>query len=334
MKNRILLISLILVALVIFLISVSIGHFSIDIPTIIDVLIGNREGISINTISILTNVRIPRAIGALVIGMALSSSGAAYQSVFRNPIVSPDILGAASGAACGAALGMLLALPEGEIQILAFIVGLIAVGITYGISKVVGKGRSMLIYLVLIGMIISSLFSSLISIMKYFADVNDTLPAITFWLMGSLSNVTNSQLIVVVPIILIGIIGLNIYSWKLNLMSFGENEAMSMGVNMKRDRGIIIVLSTLISSAAISICGLVGWVGIIIPHITRMLVGANYRYMLPICTILGGIYMMIIDNIARNLLFVEIPLGILTAIIGAPIFIYILFHSEFASNKE
>lgn len=336
MKNRqaaktrklVFIIVLIVITVAVFLVSISIGRFSIAIKDIVHVLLGQTSGVPKNILAVLLNVRIPRTIGALLVGMALACSGAAYQSLFRNPMASPDILGAASGAACGASIGILLLWSDPAVQLISFAFGIMAVFFTYILSRIVGKGHST-IMLILIGMVISSFFTAIISMTKYFADIDNQLPSITFWLMGGLTNVKMEDLKVVAPIILVGVLALNYKRWDLNILSFGDDEARAMGIDVHRTRLLIIVLSTFISSAAISICGLVGWVGLIIPHSARLISGSNYKTMLPVATLLGGIYLMLMDDIARNALPIEIPLGILTALIGAPFFIYLLFKGHY-----
>ena len=323
-----------LVCLGLFLVSVCIGRYSIPVVDVIKVIFHQTDGLSTTVVSVVGNSRIPRAIGALLVGMALSASGVSYQSVFTNPMAAPDILGAASGASCGAALGILLANLDIVTQLMSFLVGMGAVLLTLLVSRIVSKGKSTVIYLILVGMVVTALFKSCISLVKYFADVENTLPAITFWLMGGLTNVTNQQLYFAAPIIIICLILMFLMRWELNILSFGDEEAMSLGVNVKAARIRIIIVSTLMSSAAISLCGLIGWVGIAVPHIARLIVGANNRYLFPITTLLGGIYILVIDLVARMLLPVEIPLGILTAVIGAPIFIWILFKGHFLGGDD
>ncbi len=318
-----------IICISLFLASVCIGRYSIPISDALSVLFNQTEGLSKTVISIVGNSRIPRALAALLVGMALSASGVSYQSVFTNPMAAPDILGAASGSACGAAIGILMANLDFVIQLMAFFVGISAVLLTLLISRIISKGKTTVIYLILVGMVVTALFKSCISLVKYFADVDNTLPAITFWLMGGLTNVTKEQLLFAAPIILICLFAIMLMRWTLNILSFGDEEALSMGVNVKRSRIVIIIISTLMSSAAISLCGLIGWVGIAVPHISRLIVGANNRYLLPITTLLGGIYILIIDLIARLLLPVEIPLGILTALVGAPVFLRILFKGNY-----
>lgn len=323
---------LIITTALIFIYSISSGRFSIDFKDVINVIFGHTEGISKNIQAIILNSRIPRGMGAFIVGMALSCSGATYQSMFQNPMASPDILGAASGAGFGAAIALLLNFTDFWVQVTSFVFGIVAVILTYFISKVVSKGYQSLIILLLVGIVVSALFDAMISMTKYFADVDNQLPAITFWLMGGLSNITMDQVMYILPIILIGIVFIHFMSWHLNVMSFGDEEAMALGINVRLKRMLIITFSTLICSAAISICGLIGWVGIVIPHIARMLAGSNYSKMLPIATLLGGIYMMIIDDMARNLFRVEVPLGILTALVGAPFFVFLIFKKRYSGN--
>jgi iron complex transport system permease protein len=244
--------------------------------------------------------------------------------MFRNPMVSPSLLGVSSGAAFGAALGILLKLSFIGVQGFAFIFGLLVVIIVYVISFLLAKKADMTLTLILTGTVISSLFTSLLSLLKFVADPYDDLPAITFWLMGSLSNVTMNEVKMGSIIIVFGIAVLYSIKWKINILSFGEKEALSLGLDANKMRGIIVFFSTLITAAAVSISGLIGWVGLVIPHLARMLVGPNYKYLFPASVLLGGIYMLAIDDLSRTLFAVEIPLGILTSIIGTPFFIYLL----------
>ena len=326
--------ALALACIMLFLASVCIGRYQIPLSDALAVLFHRTDGLSATVVSIVGNSRIPRAAAALLVGMALSGAGVSYQSVFTNPMAAPDILGAASGSACGAALGILLSNFDLVVQIMAFAFGLGAVLLTLVISRIISKGKSTVIYLILVGMVVSALFKSGISLVKYFADVENTLPAITFWLMGGLTNVTNEQLLFAAPIIIICLIAIFFMRWEMNLLSFGDEEAMAMGVNVRAARIRIIICSTFLSSASISLCGLIGWVGIAAPHICRIVVGANNRHLLPVATLFGGIFVLVIDLIARMMLAVEIPLGILTAIVGAPIFLWILFKGNFLGGED
>ena len=317
-----------------FLASVCIGRYRIPLGSALGVLLGRTEGLPATVVSIVGNSRIPRAAAALLVGMAMSAAGVSYQSVFSNPMAAPDILGAASGSACGAALGLLLSNSDPVVQLMAFVFGLGAVSLTLTVSRVISKGKSTVIYLILVGMVVSALFKSGISLVKYFADVENTLPAITFWLMGGLTNVTRGMLLFAGPLIVICLIAVFLMRWDMNLLSFGDEEAMAMGLNVRAARVRIILVATLMSSAAISLSGLIGWVGIAAPHICRLVIGANNRHLLPVSTLFGGIFVLVIDLIARMMLKVEIPLGILTAIVGAPIFLWILFQGDFLGGGE
>jgi len=241
-------------------------------------------------------------------------------------LVSPDILGVSAGAGFGAAIAILLSLNLFYIQISALIFGLIAVTITYFVSKIV-KSNAILV-LVLSGMAIGSLFSALTSFTKYVADPYEKLPAIVFWLMGSLSSVSNIEILVVIIPMLVGMIILLMIRWRINVISMGEDEARSLGLNTKKFTIVIIICCTVITASAVCISGVIGWVGLVIPHIGRMIVGPDHRKLLPATLSLGASYLLLVDNMARTLTTVEIPLGILTAIIGAPFFIYLLKKSE------
>lgn len=325
---------LLIICVSLFFASICIGRYQIPLSNALGVLFGRTAELPSTIVSIVGNSRIPRAAAATLVGMALSAAGVSYQSVFTNPCAAPDILGAASGSACGAALGILLSNSDLVVQLMAFVFGLAAVMLTLFISKIVGKGKSTVIYLILVGMVVSALFKSGISLVKYFADVENTLPAITFWLMGGLTNVTNQQLLFASPIIIICLIAIFFMRWEMNLLSFGDEEALAMGVNVRAARARIIITATLMSSAAISLSGLIGWVGIAVPHICRIVIGANNRHLLPVSILFGGIFVLVIDLVARVMLVVEIPLGILTAMIGAPIFLWILFRGGFLGGDQ
>jgi len=322
------------VTLLIFLslFSLTLGRYEITYQQVINVFI---EKITGNNLvqdkfieKIIFQVRLPRIIAAILIGGSLAISGASFQGMFRNPMVSPDILGVTSGAGFGAALGILMKLSMLGIQLLSFFFGLLAVTITYLISKAVGKGSGELILLILSGMVIGTLFKSFISCATYVADPDDTLPTITYWLMGSLSNVSLKKVIILIIPIVLGIIPLMLARWKLNALAFGEEDAMAMGINTDLLKIVIIISSTVITSISISMCGIVGWVGLIVPHLARMIVGPNNKALIPTSLILGSIYLLAVDDICRSVATVELPLGILTSIIGAPFFIYLLFKTR------
>lgn len=273
-------------------------------------------------------VRLPRILSAIMIGGGLSLSGAAYQGLFKNPMVSPDILGASAGAGFGAAVALLLNFNLFGVQLFAFIFGVGAVGLAYLVSNIVGRGNSSVLILVLTGMVVSALFQAFISITKYVADPTNKLPAITFWLMGGLSTITYESLGMFVIPLIIGAVPIILLKWKLNVLSFGEEEAKAMGINTKRLRLIIIFCATLLTASAVAIGGIIGWVGLIIPHLARILVGPNYKVLIPTSIIMGASYLLFVDDIARTIFAMEIPIGILTALIGAPFFIGMLLKGK------
>lgn len=276
--------------------------------------------------TIIFQIRLPRIVAAMLIGASLSIAGASFQGLFQNPLVSPDKLGVSAGAGFGAALAILFSASLFMIQASAFFWGLFAVGLTYFISRTF-KGTSML-NLVLCGIAIASFFTALLSLVKYVADPNGQLQTIVFWLMGSLSSVTNQDVIIMGIPIIIGTIILLAIRWRLNILAMGEEEAHTMGINIKKLQAIIIVCCSIVTAASVSICGIIGWVGLVMPHVTRMIVGPDHKILLPASIISGAFFLLLIDDIARSLTTVEIPLGILTAIIGAPFFIYLLIKSK------
>lgn len=277
---------------------------------------------------VMFQIRLPRILAAICVGMSLSAAGVSYQGLFQNPMVSPDILGASAGAGLGASIAILLDFGTAGIQILSFICGIIAVGLTYLVSLSVGGQQKTVLLLVLAGMVTGSLMSAFLSITKYLADTDDKLPAITFWLMGSLASVTQKDVILLYALFLAAGIPLFALRWKLNVISCGEEEAQALGVNTRRLQLIVIVCSTLLSAASVSIAGMIGWVGLAVPHIARMLVGPNYKSLLPVSALVGGIFLLVVDNLARCLVSVEIPLGILTSLCGAPFFLYLLMKGR------
>ncbi|MDS1003567.1 iron ABC transporter permease [Clostridium sporogenes] len=303
--------------IILILLSIFIGRYSISLR---DLYFLNDK-----TIAIFFNLRLPRIIAALLVGGALSTAGASYQGMFRNPLVSPDILGASAGASFGVAVGILLSLNVQFIQVFAFIFGLIAVISSWRISKRIPHHDPSLV-LVLSGMLVQGIFTSGVSLVKYICDPYDKLPAITFWLMGGLSSITLNDLQVMVIPIILGLLPLLLIRWKLNILSFPEEEAKTLGVNTDRIRIIVIICSTLLSASIVSYCGIIGWVGLVIPHLTRSLYGPNYKILLPTSFIIGGLYMLLVDDLARCVFPVEVPLGILTSLIGIPFFAYLLIN--------
>ncbi|MDL2317794.1 iron ABC transporter permease [Eubacteriales bacterium OttesenSCG-928-A19] len=274
--------------------------------------------------TVLLNIRLPRILLACLVGCSLSAAGASFQGIFQNPMASPDILGASSGAAFGAALAILLDLGTRMVTAFAFLCSIVTVGLVWMIGQR-AKGKQVL-NLVLSGMVISSLFTAGTSFIKLVADPSDQLPAITYWLMGSLAGASLRDIAFAFPVMLAGYISLLLLRWRINLLTMGDEEAQTMGVNTRLVRFVVIVSATLITATAVSVSGTIGWVGLVIPHVSRKLVGNNYRHLMPLSMLLGALFLLLVDTVARNLLTTEIPLGILTAFIGAPFFLYLLLR--------
>jgi iron complex transport system permease protein len=272
--------------------------------------------------TIVMQIRLPRALMAMCVGAGLSISGAAFQGMFRNPLVSPDVLGVSAASGFGAALAILLSRSTVELQILAFAFGLAGVAITYLLARV--HQTTPVLMLVLSGVVVAAFFSALLSGAKFVADPENKLPAITYWLLGSFNAATLRSVVIVAPAIAVGTIGLLLVSWKLNLLSMGDEEARALGVRTERLKGVIVVCTTLITAAAVSTCGVIGWVGLVMPHVARTLVGPDHRRLLPAALSVGASYVLVIDTVARTATAVEIPIGILTAIVGAPYFAHLL----------
>ena len=276
-------------------------------------------------------VRMPRILAAILVGGALAVSGATYQGLFRNPMVSPDILGASAGASVGACLMMLLNQNAAMVQLGAFIMGIVAVGLSYTLSKTIGRGSNMVLLLVLCGMTVNTLFNAVVSIIKYMADTESQLPEMTYWLMGSIAKADYKDLLFFVITFLIAAVPVLSLRWRLNVLSFGEDEAKALGVNVPAIRLICIVCATLMTAAVVSIAGTIGWVGLMIPHLVRFIVGPNNKTLIPLSLLTGALFMLIIDDFCRSLLAYEIPLGVLTSLLGAPFFIFILFKRKGAA---
>jgi iron complex transport system permease protein len=315
----------IVIPVVLFFASFLIGRYPVTPVEVIMTLLSPLNpnlAISDTITGVVFNIRLPRIIAAMLVGASLAVVGGTFQSIFRNPLVSPDILGVSTGAGFGAALSILLSLGNYITQIFAFIFGLISVTISYFISRV--YKYSGILVLVLSGMAVSSLFGALISSIKFLADPNQKLPEITFWLMGSLSSVNMDSLIPVFVTIFIGLAILLLLRWRLNILAMGDEESQSLGINTDRLRIILIFISTFITAAAVCISGVIGWVGLIVPHMTRIITGPDNRILLPASLSFGASFLLFIDNLARVLFTVELPIGILTAIIGAPVFLFLL----------
>ncbi len=273
--------------------------------------------------TVLLEIRLPRILAAALAGAALAAAGAAYQGLFRNPLVSPDILGVSTGAGLGAVVGIFLSLPVAAIQLFAFAGGLATVALVYAISAAV-RGREPTLVLVLAGVVVGSLAGAAISLLKVLSDPYDQLPAITFWLLGSLASIRKADVLAALPLVLLGLVPLILLRWRINVLSLGDEEAKALGVEAGRLRLVVIAAATLVTSSVVAISGVIGWVGLVIPHIARMLVGPDFSRLLPASMLLGAGYMVLVDTLARSIARVETPLGILTAMIGAPFFLWLL----------
>ena len=280
--------------------------------------------------AVVVNVRLPRVAAAALVGAALSTAGCAYQGMFRNPMVSPDLLGASTGAGFGAALGILLGLGYGMTTTLSFAFGLLAVILAYLISRV-SKIQPTLA-MVLAGVMISSLFTSGTSFIKLVADTTDQLPAITYWLIGSLTSVKARDVNFAFWPVAIGLVPLWLLRWRVNLLTVSEAEARSMGVDTAYLRVAVVLCATLMTAGSVAISGMIGWVGLVTPHFGRMIFGQDYRRLIPASGLLGAVFLMVVDNLARTMTTSEVPLGILTSFVGAPVFLYLILSG--GSQRE
>lgn len=306
------------------LICLGIGRYSMTTKETIEVLLSPFTGKEVENFAYSTifHIRLPRILLAAAVGSGLSCAGTAFQGLFSNPLATPDTLGVGSGAAFGAVLAMLFGANLISIQFFALIFGLLACFITYNISR--KNGKNSIIMIVLSGMVISAVFEALVSMMKYIADPEEDLPVITYWLMGSMSRANYDNLKLGLPFIFAGIILIFLLRWRLNILSLNEDEASSLGMNIKVMRIIFIIASSMITASSVSMCGSVGWVGLLIPHISRMIGGNNNNSVVPISISLGALFMIVMDTFARSATAAEIPISILTAIIGAPVFVMLL----------
>jgi iron complex transport system permease protein len=305
----------------------TVGRYPVSLGELIDVLVsrltGHPSGAPPAAENVVLLVRGPRVIAALLVGAALAVAGTAFQGLFRNPLVSPDILGASSGAALGAVLGIYFSLGVVGIEVLAFAGGLLAVAAVYAIGALL-QSRDPILVLVLAGVVIGTLLGAAVGLVKYLADPYNQLPAMTFWLLGSLASTTVADLLPLIGPVALGTLVLVALRWRMNVMSLPEEEARALGVPTGPLRIAIIAAATLVTSASVAASGIIGWVGLIVPHLARALVGPDFARLVPAAAILGGGYLLFIDTIARTAASIEIPLGILTAFIGTPFFIWLL----------
>lgn len=303
-----------------------IGRFNLSVKEVIDIFLyrlGIGEHYWKSTLdTVVLNVRFPRIVLAMLVGGSLSVSGASYQTLFKNPMVSPDILGVSAGAGFGAALAMLKGASWWEIQLSALFFGLLAVFMASFIGYVFA--RQEITVMVLAGVVVSSAFQALLSIIKTLADTENTLPSITFWLMGSLSRGLNRDVLILLPSVLFSLLILFFFRYQINALAAGEEEATALGVNVPLVKGVVIIASTLMTVTSVSICGIIGWVGMVVPHIARMITGASFQRLAPMSFGIGALFLLLMDGIVRGIPGVELPLGVLTSLVGTPIFALLL----------
>ena len=307
--------------------SFTLGRYPVPLRELLGIL-GNKLGLPMEPFwtpsmeAAVWNIRLPRVILSVLVGACLAAAGGAYQGVFQNPMASPDILGASAGAGFGAALAILLGASSMVITLGAFVSSLVTVALVFTVSRYARGDR--VLGLVLAGIMISSLFQSGTSFLKLVADPNNQLPQITYWLMGSLSGAKWSDIGFVLLPMLAGLIPLLLLRWQLNVITMGDDEARALGVNPQKIRLWIAICATLVTASAVSVSGMIGWVGLVIPHMMRRLVGSDYRYLMPASMLGGGIFLLVVDNVSRNAAASGIPIGILTAFIGAPFFLWLI----------
>ena len=312
--------------LVLAAVSFGLGRYLINPLTVLRVLLGQvlpiPTGASGADTAVVLRIRLPRIVGAVLVGAALSASGAAYQTTFRNPLVSPEILGVAAAAGFGASLALLLGLAPAVLQVMAFGCGLVAAVLSLSIGRIVPGGS--VVVLVLGGIVVGAMFQALISVTQYLADPQDTLPEITFWLLGGLGRVGLPGLIVPGVIVVVCLGALFALRWPLTVLAAGDDEATTLGVNRRQTWLVVIVAATLMTATVVSIAGIIGWVGLVVPHLARFIVGPLFSRLLPVSVLLGAAYLLAVDDVARGATAVDLPLGILTALIGAPFFVVLL----------
>jgi iron complex transport system permease protein len=309
------------------LLAFTIGRYPVGLSDLLTViaakLTGRTADVPAAVENVIWQVRGPRVLAAAMVGAALAVAGTAFQGLFRNPLVSPDLLGASSGAALGAVLGIYFSLGVFAIQSFAFIGGLIAVAAVYAIGSAV-RARDPVLVLVLTGVVIGSLLGAGVGLVKYLADPYNQLPAMTFWLLGSLAAVNTADLIPLFGPVALGAVVLLLLRWRMNVMSLPDEEARALGVPTGPLRIVIVAAATLVTSASVATAGIIGWVGLVVPHMARSLVGPDFARLIPAAALLGGGFLLVIDTLARTSAVIEIPLGILTALIGTPFFIWLL----------
>jgi iron complex transport system permease protein len=302
------------------LLALAVGRYPVSVSELLSLASG--AAVPPNVETIVLQVRGPRVLAALVVGAALAAAGTAYQGMFRNPLVSPDILGVSAGAALGAVLAIFLSLNVLFIQLLAFGGGLAAVGLVYWVGTRM-RGHDPLLALVLTGVVIGTLLGAAIALIKYLADPYNQLPAITYWLLGSLASISPRDLAAAVPLALLGLAPMLLLRWRMNLLALPDDEARALGVDTRRLRALIVAAATLMTAAAVAVSGIIGWVGLLVPHAARLLVGPDFGRLLPLAMLLGAGFLLAVDTLCRNVAPIELPPGVLTALIGTPFFLWL-----------
>ncbi|TAK47238.1 MAG: iron ABC transporter permease [Xanthobacteraceae bacterium] len=311
------------------LVAATIGPYQIPPLDIVTAILGRLAGSPVDATldTVLMQIRLPRVAAAALVGAALAGAGAAYQTLFRNPLVSPDILGVSTGAGLGAVFGILLGLPVMAIQLLGFVTGLATVSIVAFLARIL-RSQNDIFVLVLSGIVVGSLASAAISLIKILADPYQQLPAITFWLLGSIAGIKLVDVAAIAPLIALGLAILVAFRWHIGVLSLGDDEARALGIDAARVRLVIIVAATLVTASVVAVSGVIGWVGLMVPHMARMIVGERFDRMLPATLLLGASFMIIVDTLARSMAKIEVPLGVLTAVVGAPTFVWLLARSR------
>lgn len=321
---------LVALPLLVILFSLGIGAFYIAPDHVAQILVSTVTGDGLANIapierSMILDVRLPRVLGAVLAGCGLAVAGGVFQALFGNPLASPYTLGVSNGAGFGAALAIVLSLPFGMIQGAALFFGILSMGLAFLLA---GKRVHTNVTIILSGMLVSAFFVSLVALLKFTADSGEKLPQIVYWLMGSLASVGYARLLPVLPPFLIALTVLFLYRWRINILSMGTMEARSMGINVSQDRTIVIIAATFLTALIVSIAGIIGWVGIVIPHFARMLAGPDFRRFMPVAASIGICYLLVIDDLCRTLTSLEIPIGVITGIISIPLFIYFILRKK------
>lgn len=317
---------LLLALMMVMVLALLAGQYPLSLAQVIESL-GNGGAAGTAADTVVWQLRLPRLIAAVVVGAALAAAGATYQTLFRNPLVSPDLLGVSAGAGLGAVVAIFFALPLVGMQLLAWLGGVGAVAMVYGVS-LANKRRDPVLVLVLAGVAVSTFLGAIISLLKVLADPYSQLPSMTFWLLGGLNSVSWQELRWAVPLIAVGLLPLFLLRSRINVFSLGDAKAQSLGVNSNRLRAGLILCATLITAAAVSFTGIIAWVGLVIPHMARLVVGSEFSRLLPTSLVMGALFLLLTDTLARTLTQMELPLGVLTALIGAPFFLYLLLRGR------